>query len=122
LNASDNFRKAKRLAYSFKPQPHQQQQMKIKELLSTPDKWTKGLAARNKKGEPVFTSDKDAYSFCLLGACAKCYPDLLNCVEVEKKIRDILRNENGFLSIVDFNDSSSTTFEDIRRILEIANV
>jgi hypothetical protein len=40
----------------------------IRKLLELPERWTQDTAARDKRGQPIFSDDKDAVQFCLMGA------------------------------------------------------
>jgi hypothetical protein len=43
----------------------------VRELLSAPERWTKGYGARNSEGTPVDSFSPDACCWCLVGACAR---------------------------------------------------
>lgn len=62
--------------------------MLVKELLSTPDKWTKGCAARDVDGVPVSPESPSAECFCLYGAIVHCYGDGPQKEIVARKVRD----------------------------------
>jgi hypothetical protein len=47
--------------------------MKAHELLSDRSKWTQGVLARNKEGNPCSVFADYAESFCMLGAVKRCY-------------------------------------------------
>jgi hypothetical protein len=88
--------------------------MTIQELLSDESKWTKGTAARNSSGSPVHPTNKNAVKFCLIGAAVRC--------GVDKELIQPAVKELGFCRISIFNDHPDTTFADIRRVIEEANV
>jgi hypothetical protein len=95
--------------------------MKVKDLLSTEDKWTKRHAARNKLSVPVQVHDLTAVKFCLMGALDKCYlggsPDVNAYLKAYNTLNRVILNTKG-KSIITFNDDDNTTFEDIKRVLE----
>jgi hypothetical protein len=97
--------------------------MKVKELLSDASKWTNGTFARNANDVPTWEHGKDACKWCLLGAIAFCYPNSTYHFRILNKVRDIIsRDYNGLINIGIFNDDSNRTFEQIRSILEEADV
>ncbi len=84
--------------------------MKIKELLSSPDKWTKKMLARNEQGKEVAVMSSDAACWCLLGALCKCYDrnakgydEAMRCIYAALALND----RTGDWSIGDFNDNST---------------
>jgi hypothetical protein len=103
--------------------------MKIKELLKSEEKWTKDEAARDKDGDRVSESSDRAVSFCLVGAFWKCYPD--GDDETRRKLANVILEKHPDRAlphlmpsnvIIDFNDNQNTTFEDVRAVLEAADV
>lgn len=98
--------------------------MTVKDFLNNPKKWTQGANARNKLGEAVNIDSNDACSWCLSGAILACSPPhgLLRetlCVSILRSIKELYPN---FDSIQGFNDHYNTTFEDVKKVLEHANV
>lgn len=88
---------------------------KIKQVLSSEDKWTRGHFARNSNGEPCSIQGDYATCFCLMGACNKaiklyCHDLLLHAVE---------KYSGKFRPIAEFNDDPETTFQDIQNVLNI---
>lgn len=47
--------------------------MKVRELFSSREKWTKGALARDKDGKPISSRSDSITAFCLLGAIGHCY-------------------------------------------------
>jgi hypothetical protein len=43
----------------------------VRELLSDPKRWTKGITARDAEGDPVLAYWQRPVCWCLLGACIK---------------------------------------------------
>lgn len=87
--------------------------MKIKELLSSSRKWTKGAFAKDESGSPVASMSYRAVCYCLIGATRHCYnnPDDQNNILsiIEAKIKQ---------SIPSWNDAPERTFDDIRKLVE----
>ena len=88
--------------------------MKIRELLSNETKWTKGANARNRSTCPCDPCSPDAVSWCLYGAFLACY----RADEVEFPIDVLLRSEMGLVNAIKLNDEPTTTFEDIKVLVE----
>lgn len=89
--------------------------MKIKELLSSPDKWAKGYYAYNWYGEMCCARSKRAVKFCLLGAGMKCYGEDWSKVRV--RIQEYVATR--YHKPVQFwNDDASTRFEDVKQLVE----
>ena len=86
--------------------------MKIKELLSSPDKWCKKSYARKKDGSSTFPFENDAVSFCLWGAIIRCYEINHQQIIKEKIRQEIVRD------IAVWNDDCETTFEDVKELVE----
>lgn len=87
--------------------------MKVKELFSDESKWTKGAYSRDSRGETTDVLDYEhAVCWCLRGAIDLCYcGDKRD--EVRSKVRNYIRNE-----IEPWNDSFTTTFADVRKLVE----
>lgn len=79
--------------------------MKIKELLSTEKKWTKGTYARNAVGKACSPYSEEAVCFCLLGAVDKCYGTDTLYPSTKDQVLSKLRNHIG--NIAAFNDNAS---------------
>ena len=87
--------------------------MKIKELLSDSSKWTKRAMARDFNDLTCVAHCDIAIKWCLLGAIVKCYPGGYKRIQILNKIID-----NGISDISGFNDLSSTSFSDIKALVE----
>jgi hypothetical protein len=92
--------------------------MKIHQLLKSKKNWTKGFAAKNKRGCPVFARDKSAVRFCLAGAACKCYRNMQTYAEVLVQIDLAL----GGQPIPAFNDDPKTTHADVLRLAKELNI
>lgn len=98
--------------------------MTIAELLTDESKWTRRCYARGKWGEGRLPYDDEAVAWCLIGAARKCYGyDTDEYVDVIGCLRDAISKLGfRFTMILDFNDAFETTFEQVRRVIEEANV
>jgi len=90
--------------------------MKIKELLTDESKWTKLYGARNENNDPVNPRSSEAVCWCLIGAYIKCYGYGHND-EIYMRLRNKTLELNN-IEIDSFNDSPTTTFADIRKLVE----
>jgi hypothetical protein len=96
--------------------------MKVKELLSDRKRWTTGAYARSRNRNLCDPKSSRAYSFCLLGAIRKCYGELtIGSQDAIDKLKDAICQLGHSDSITEFNDQVAS-FEDIQKVLEIANI
>jgi hypothetical protein len=117
--------------------------VKVKDILSDDSKWTKGVGARDAFGNRCSPSSPDAVKFCILGAIELAYPtpakDILDGAEnanhhgqsKDAPVRDAIMNAilelgwrccDNVLGISLWNDLPSRKFEDIKKVLEKADV
>lgn len=100
--------------------------MTLQELFTDETKWTKGAYARDKQGHSVTTMNHTAVSFCLNGGLCVCYSNPSSSYDkLEQAIRRIqntLREMRLPTNLFVFNDNISTTFEDIKTVIQRANV
>jgi hypothetical protein len=94
--------------------------LKIKDLLTSENKWTKETYARDSQGRPALPHDERAVCWCLEGALFKCYPTS-QYVDIINKVRKYLGTKD-FEPIAIFNDSPRTTFEDIAKLVETLDI
>jgi hypothetical protein len=90
--------------------------MKVKELLTSARRWTKGDLARNSRGIGIIPYDSKAIRWCLLGAIDKCYPGVKERRRIYLKIRIQLGSPN--CNISGWNDSPRTKFKDVKALVE----
>lgn len=111
--------------------------MKVKELLSSKDKWIKRNFALDEKGNHTYCENKEAAKFCLFGALMHCYRNILDRKLVGDKLdlairtytkgkyckagQSMLTNKK-YKGVFSFNDKKTTTFKDIKKVLEIADI
>jgi len=88
-----------------------------KEVIDTPDKWTKDHYAVDANGRDV--SIEDAVCFCLGGAIGRAGHDMGAGPRDFWIMRLSLTSAIGG-SIASFNDNESTTFEDVHKALDDA--
>ena len=88
--------------------------MKIRELLSGPEKWTQKALARGASGELEDLYSQSAVQWCLMGAMARCYPGSAD--EIRKKVRvRLFGRQYGLISR--WNDAPGRTFEEVRALV-----
>ena len=102
----------------------------VKSLLKQPNSWTKGAMARNGTAALVDVNSKNATCFCLVGATTRVYGHTQARDSVDRKLQQsILRLFPEVTDgldprevIVRFNDSLSTTHDEILRVVTAANI
>lgn len=87
--------------------------MKAHELLSSPEKWTKGVGARDAAGQPA-TADETAASWCMLGAIHCCYPD---SSRERADLFSRLKERLGSIHLSAWNDAAVRTYDDVVGLL-----
>ena len=91
--------------------------MKVRELLTSEEVWTKDCHARNKSGGKVNPNSESAIKWSLIGAIFKCY-ELQREEEFEVRLKVVrVLEEVGPLSISMWNDLDNTTFEDVQNLV-----
>ena len=83
--------------------------MKVRDLFSGPEKWTKGEWARDKEGRPTCSN---AFCWCLIGAIFHCYKD-----EDYPEICEKIDNE-GIDNLMQWNDAPERKFEEVKELVE----
>jgi hypothetical protein len=95
--------------------------MKVKELLTDSSKWIQGDFAKDQNGVSVKDVNKGC-KWCLSGAILYCYPNNKHYDAFCKVIDFLYNNYPNAISIVDFNDETGRTFEEIRHVLEETDI
>jgi hypothetical protein len=90
--------------------------MRLMDLFSKHQRWTKNTWARKNNGEECDVGDKGACRYCLEGGLQYCYPDNSKRWQVQEKLHNALTSM-GWSGIIEFNDSKQTTFQDIRKLV-----
>lgn len=98
--------------------------MRVIDLLASQKQWTRERYARDIHGLSEHPLLDTAVGWCLIGAVRKCYgyKEEAN-IAMSKLARTIIElgyREDG--AIACFNDASETTFEDIRKVIEKADI
>lgn len=98
----------------------------LSDILTGPDKWTKGRSAADIYDNVVLSSSRSACKFCIGGAINRLgsgYDD--ECFvrsEIRKSIRKLFPCRGGqmhdVIEIEAFNDHPDTTFEDVMKVIE----
>lgn len=99
--------------------------MKVSELLNKPSCWTQRQAARNAEDHPINLWSSEARSFCLLGAIERCYGvpgELTTDYEPVLEARRRVWAAIGHQSITAWNDNPARTFQDVRSVVERADI
>lgn len=107
--------------------------MKLKEFFNKSRKWTKKASARTVLGSYTLATGEDAVCWCLIGAIFKLWPE-----ESQKQIRFekqalildaavdlgywIDAGTWASVAVINLNDRDGFTFEDVKSILEHADV
>ena len=101
------------------------------ELFNRSSRWTKGEAAKTATGIQVHISDPRAAKFCLVGGVQFCYDweqqavvsqTLAQTIRANFKDMRRGRHESEIRLITRFNDKTTRTFKDIKRLVRLANV
>lgn len=93
--------------------------VEMRELLSDPKRWTKGMVARNAKHEPCSSISGEAVCFCLWGAEVKVLDKhrRLNTL-LESAVDEVMHECSPQASVSMFNDNEATTHADVMRYLD----
>ena len=91
--------------------------MKIQDILTDESKWTRGTSARDANGNRVEVNSPLATSYCLMGACIKAYSGD-NRREKRIKIYEQIEALTHVAAVEAYNDAPTTTFADIRALIE----
>jgi hypothetical protein len=97
--------------------------MKAKDLLSDKSRWTQGALARDRAGRECTPESPDAESFCVVGALCRVYANDVELNEAIDSVNLIISSMIGYADeIEEWNDDPARTFDDVRQVLEKANV
>lgn len=92
--------------------------MKAYELLDSPEKWTKGVMAKNLFGITVDPLDSSSTCWCVSGAIKKCYDgDNEALWTVARLIKDEIKMDITF-----WNDNPETAYCDVIELLKKLNI
>lgn len=91
---------------------------RVKRLLDSPYKWTKGADARTKDGDSVVQSHPDAVCWCLSGAIMHCYgPD--GCAAI---VLEMVKVQVKRAAVFLWNDCDERKFDDVVKLMEDLNL
>jgi hypothetical protein len=97
--------------------------VKVKDILSDPSKWTQGFFARDKLGQPCEPLDENAVQYCIVGALMRAYGRGQRYAAYARAMKAIAAiYGEAPITIDDWNDAPDRTFDDVRRVLEAADV
>ena len=98
--------------------------MKVTELLDSPEKWTKGAWARDKEGVNVYSGrDPAVTQWCIYGALDYCYRENVRLwSEAMDRLVAALFHLHNTKFIADWQDQPETTWEQVRTLLERADI
>jgi hypothetical protein len=91
-------------------------------LIAEPERWTRGVFARDAKGQSIPLFDKRAERFCVLGACrniADPLPEYILGDEAELALDEVCAELHG-KTIPAFNDDPQTTHADVLALYDAA--
>ena len=84
------------------------------DLFDAPEKWTKGVMARDKDGRDTFPSGIDAVCWCLIGGMAKIVG---NADHRYYMMGDALHSLVPHIQLTKFNDDPATTWWTIHELI-----
>jgi hypothetical protein len=107
--------------------------MKVSQVLTSPEKWTKGVMAKTASRRMCNSTSHEAACWCLMGAAIRCTNantgDACKAENTEQ-LTHPLRLAAGKLfpahwrmcgfSLINFNDHPCTTFEMVQRVIQEA--
>ncbi len=95
--------------------------MRLTQLFSDASKWTKGHGARTQSDAGIFYDSPEACKWCLVGGVAKCYFGSADYQEALECVRMAIKKLfPGFPTVISFNDHKDTTFEDVVKVIKLA--
>lgn len=90
--------------------------MKVRELLDSPEKWTKGGFARTPEGEHVFPNHAQAVCFCISGAIDFCYSGEKRYAVYRQLNEKIAAKQ--WQDIYAWNDAPERTYEEVKALVD----
>ena len=94
--------------------------MSVKELLDTPEKWTKNALAKDSKNRAVMHNDNRACKWCLLGAIYKSYR-VKEWTIITTKVNQYLYEHFGYSGISVLRQDHHE-YEDIKKLVDTLNI
>jgi hypothetical protein len=96
--------------------------VKVKDVLADASKWTQFADARDSEGKVCDVDSDRAVSFCLWGALERAYGGGELVAAIERIGEAIGTRTAGMVSIRAWNDDRRRTFDEVRKVLEMADV
>jgi hypothetical protein len=96
--------------------------IKVKDILTDASKWTRFTDAQDAEGNECDVNDDRAVAFCLSGALRRAYSGQELDAAIKRIEAVIGPLVAGILSIRGWNDDRRRTFEDVRQVIEKADV
>lgn len=110
--------------------------LKLKDSFIDEKRWTKNTMSKDRYEDAVPWNSKNAFSWCLMGVINLFFKTGKKRQSIEKKINKIIKKnyphtldywtkKHNIIKphpIACFNDHPKTTFKDVKKILELANV
>jgi hypothetical protein len=99
--------------------------MKVSDVLTDGSKWTKGRYGEDVNGENCGSRSPNAIRWCLAGALLKACGENVD-IEFSSRYEALrsavgnIKNSKYYGTLSTFNDDTKTTFEDIKKVLELA--
>jgi len=90
---------------------------KARELISDPDRWTKGEMARTMFGASVSANDSKATCWCVMGAI---HHETKDDPFLAGSVYQMVRAQLQGRSVSEFNDDPNTTHEAVMTLLDKA--
>lgn len=96
--------------------------MKVKELLSSKEKWTQGAYARTADGQDCHHNDERAVAWDLTGAIWRCYThwETKESGVVFQKVVDKVGDAQG--SILSWHDAPERTYEEVKQLVDALDI
>jgi hypothetical protein len=104
------------------PMAAQEARIKVRDILSDVSKWTRFSDAIDSEGNECDVDDERAVKFCLAGALRRAYKgqELDDAIKhIEGVMGPLVA---GVLSIRGWNDDRRRTFDEVRKVIERADV
>ncbi len=105
--------------------------MKAHELLKSPESWCTGAPAEDADGNSVAALHPEAVRWCALGAIQRAYPpwqwgeaidNLLRALSVSEKGLAQMNSSDKACSLMEWNDDSQSSFQEISATLSSADI
>jgi hypothetical protein len=99
--------------------------VKVKDILTDESRWTQGALARDERGEPCEPGDDRARRWCVLGALCRVAADdaaINAAIDAVGQAVGVHDYTLAIEEIGEWNDCPSRTFDEVRHVIEKADV